>query len=349
MARTWRLACARSGAFGAALTQERGAIMGGVTRLVAGVAMLLLTASGLRAETLGFAGSVTWFGQVPIMVAIDKGYFKDQGLDIEYQVILNSSDRLASVDAGSSAFSNLGRSSVIPAMARGDTNFYYFYNVDDSPGIEGCWARPGIASIKELRGKKVAANTSAEITLSGLLNAQGMTEKDIDYLNLGPTEMAPALAKGDISAACVWQPLLDGVKKAAPDGKLLGLDSDTPSFHKFGTMASPDILIISRRLVEQHPADARGIALAILKGADYTIANREDAAKTAAHYFKKTPEEVLEGMKAQKYYGTKDWAQHMKLHTEQMQYLAQWLYDAKKIPSVPDVAKWENISFMPQQ
>ena len=45
------------------------------------------------------------------MVAIDKGFFKEQGLDIEYQVILNSSDRLASVDAGSSAFSNLGRSS----------------------------------------------------------------------------------------------------------------------------------------------------------------------------------------------------------------------------------------------
>jgi len=317
-------------------------------RIIGLVAALLLASAGARAETLGFAGSVTWYGQVPIMVAIDKGYFKEQGLDIEYQVILNSSDRLASVDAGSSAFSNLGRSSVIPAMARGDTNFYYFYNVDDSPGIEGCWAKPGIASIKDLRGKKVAANTSAEITLSGLLATQNMTEKDVDYLNLGPTEMAPALAKGDIEAACVWQPLLDGLKKAAPDGKLLGLDTDTTTYQKFGSMASPDIMIISRKLVEQHPDEARGLAIALLKGADYTIANREDAAKLVAHYFKKTPEEVLEGMKPQRYFGTKDWQEHMKLHTAQMQYLAQWLYDAKKIPSVPDVAKWENTSFMPK-
>jgi NitT/TauT family transport system substrate-binding protein len=317
-------------------------------RIIGLVAALLLVSAGARAETLGFAGSVTWYGQVPIMVAIDKGYFKEQGLDIEYQVILNSSDRLASVDAGSSAFSNLGRTSVIPAMARGDTNFYYFYNVDDSPGIEGCWAKPGIASIKDLRGKKVAANTSAEITLSGLLATQNMTEKDVDYLNLGPTEMAPALAKGDIEAACVWQPLLDGLKKAAPDGKLLGLDTDTTTYQKFGSMASPDIMIISRKLVEQHPDEARGLAIALLKGADYTIANREDAAKLVAHYFKKTPEEVLEGMKPQRYFGTKDWQEHMKLHTAQMQYLAQWLYDAKKIPSVPDVAKWENTSFMPK-
>lgn len=322
--------------------------MGGMIRTLAGAAALLLCMTGARADTLGFAGSVTWYGQVPIMVAIDKGYFKEQGLDIEYQVILNSSDRLASVDAGSSAFSNLGRSSIIPAMARGDTNFYYFYNVDDSPGIEGCWGRPGIASIKDLRSKKVAANTSAEITLSGLLGTQGMTEKDVDYLNLGPTEMAPALAKGDIDAACVWQPLLDGLKKAAPDGKLLGLDTDTTTYQKFGSMASPDIMIISRKLVEQHPDQARGLAIALLKGADYTIAHREDAANTVAHYFKKTPEEVLDGMKPQRFFGTKDWQDHMKLHTAQMQYLAQWLFDAKKIPSVPDVAKWENTSFMPK-
>jgi NitT/TauT family transport system substrate-binding protein len=318
-------------------------------KIRAGAALLLLSLATAQAETYGFAGSVTWYGQVPIMVAIDKGFFKEQGIEVEYQVILNSSDRLASVDAGSSAFSNLGRSSVIPAMARGDTNFFYFANVDDSPGVEGCWARPGIASIKALRGRMVAANTSAEITLSGLLGTQGMTEMDVDYLNLGPTEMAPALAKGDVEAACVWQPLLDGLKKAVPDGTLLGTDMDTTTYQKFRTMASPDIVIISRKLVTEHPDKARAIALGLLKGADYTIANPEDAAKTTAHYFKKSPEDVLEGMQPQKFYGTKDWQEHMKLHTAQMQYLAQWLFDNKKIPSVPDVAKWENTSFVPHQ
>jgi NitT/TauT family transport system substrate-binding protein len=320
-----------------------------LTKALIAASAMLAAMSGAHAEGLGFAGSVTWYGQVPVMVAIDKGYFKEQGLDIEYQVILNSSDRLASVDAGSSAFSNLGRSSVIPAMARGDTNFYYFYNFDDSPGIEGCWARPGVTSLKELRGRKIAANTSAEITLNGLLEVQGMTEKDIQYLNLGPTEMAPALAKGDVDAACVWQPLLDGLKKAAPDGKLLGTDMDTPTYKKYGTMASPDIVIISRKLVDEHADQARGLALGLLRGADFTLAHPEDAARTTAHYFRKTPEEVLEGMKPLKFFGTKGWQEHMKLHTAQMQSLAQWLYDNKKIPSVPDVAKWENTSFMPKQ
>ena len=71
-------------------------------------------------------------------------------------------------------------------MARGDTNFYYFANIDDLPGNEGCWARPGFTSFKDLRGKKVAANTSAQITMNGLLETQGMTEKDVQFANLRP-------------------------------------------------------------------------------------------------------------------------------------------------------------------
>ena len=296
---------------------------------------------------LGFAGSVTWYGQVPIMVALDKGYFKAQGLDVTYQVILASGDRLASVTAGSSTFSNLGRTAIIPAMARGDTSFYFFANIDDSPGNEGCWARPGFADFKALRGHKVAANTSAEITMNGLLEAQGMTEKDIQFANLPPNEMAPALANGNVDAACVWQPLLDGLKKAVPDGKLLGLDTDTPAYQKFKSQASPDIMVISRKLVDEHPDQARKLAIAIFQGADFTIQHPEEAADTVAHYFHQPTDQVLAGIKAFRFYGTKDWQEHMKLHTAQMQFLSQWLYDNKKIPSLPDVAKWQNTSFLP--
>jgi len=297
---------------------------------------------------LDFAGSVTWMGQVPVMAAIDKGYFKDAGLDVEIKVVLNSSDRIAALTAGSVAFSNLGRVAVISDMARGNQSFYYFANIDDSPGIEGCWARPGIGSFADLKGKKVAANTSAEITLNGLLAAHGMTVKDISYLNLPPTEMAGAISKGDVDAACVWEPLLDGVKQAAPGGKLLGTDKDTDFYKKYGTQAAPDIVIIAKKLVDEHPDQAQKLALAIFKGADLTTKDPAEAAATTAHYFKKPVDEVLEQIKTFRYFGLAGWPEHIKQHTAQMQTLAQWLYDNNKIPSVPDVAKWENVSFLPK-
>jgi hypothetical protein len=53
-------------------------------------------------------------------------------------------------------------------------------------------------------------------------------------------------------------------------------------------------------------------------------------------------------MKTFKYFGQPNWPEHMKLHSGQMQYLAQWLYDNGKIPTLPDTAKWESTSFIPK-
>lgn len=295
---------------------------------------------------LDFAGSVTWIGQVPILVAIEKGFFRDQGLDVRLQVIVNSADRIRAIAAGSAAFSNLGRTAVIAEMARGNETFSFFGNVDDAPGQEGCWARPGIASLAELRGKPVAANASAEVTLMGLLAEAGMTLKDLDYRSLQGTEMAPALAHGDIQAACVWQPLLDRLKQASPEGKLLGTDKDTAIFRRFGTMASPDVLIISRDLVRSQPAQAKALAAAVLKGADFTIAHPDEAAAAVAHYFRQTPEQFATALRDIRFYGSEGRQDHMRRHTEQMQYLADLLHEAGRLPARPDVARWADDSFI---
>jgi NitT/TauT family transport system substrate-binding protein len=315
---------------------------------VLGGTLLLCTVAMAQPAKLDVAASNTWWGQVPIMLAIDKGYFKEQGIETELQNIGASGDRIAALTAGSVAFSNLGRIAAIVEMARGNQSFYFFANVDDSPGNEGCWARPGFDGFKALRGKKVAANTSAQITMNGLLENAGMTEKDVQFVNLPGPEMAAALAKGDVDAACVWEPLLTNVRNGTPGGKLLGLDSDTPNFKKFGTMASPDIMIISRKLVTEQPELAGKLAVALFKGVEFTNARPQETAETVAHYFRKPPEEVLAAMKSFKYFGRENWPEHMKLHSGQMQYLAQWLYDNGKIPALPETAKWESTSFIPK-
>src|SRR5262245_47009905 len=306
------------------------------------------TPSFAQNAKLDAALSSTWWGHVPIMLAVDKGYFKEVGIDVEVKFVPASSDRARAVTAGSVAFSNLGRIAVISEMANDNKSFYFFANVDDSPGNEGCWARPGFASFKDLKGKKVAANTSAQITMNGLLENEGMAEKDVQFVNLPGGEMAGAIARGDVDAACVWEPLFTNVKNAAQGGKLLGTDMDTPNYKKFGTMASPDIMIISRKLVDEQPALAGKLVSAIFRGVKYTNENPEDTAKTVAHYFRKDPAEVLAAMKQFKFFGADNWQNHMKLHTGQMEYLSKWLVDNGKIAKMPDVKSWENLSFIPK-
>jgi ABC-type nitrate/sulfonate/bicarbonate transport system substrate-binding protein len=306
------------------------------------------SAIGQQLPRLNFAGSVTWIGQVPILVAIEKGFFKDEGLDVQVQVIVNSADRIRAIAAGDAAFSNLGRVAVISEMARGNSAFSIFANIDDSPGQEGCWARPGIASIEDLKGKPIAANSSAEITLMGLLAEKRMTLADTDYRSMPGTEMAAALSHGDIQAACVWQPLLDRLKQAVPDGKLLGTDKETAIFREFGTMAAGDIVIISRKLAKEDPATAKRIASAVFKGADFTIKNPEVAGAAVATYFRQKPEQVVEAIKGFQFFGSANWRDHMRKHQGQIKFLTRLLHDAGKIPSAPDTDLWIDTSFVPE-
>lgn len=297
---------------------------------------------------VGFAGSVTWLGMVPVMVAIEKGYFKEQGIEIDYRVILSSSDRMRAISTGDVVFSLVGGTAAIVEMARSNTSFYYFANIDDSPGNEGCWARPGFTTFKDLKGKKVAANASAEITMHGLLAASGMTVKDVQFYNLPPNEMAGAISKGDVDAVCIWQPLLDAAKAAAPGGKLLGTDMDTATFKKYGTMAAPELMVINKKFADEKPQEAGKLTVALFKGADFASANPQETAKIVAPYFKKTPEELLPGIRGFKYFGSTNWVEHMKLHQAQAQELADWLHENGKIPSRPVVANWANYKFIPR-
>jgi NitT/TauT family transport system substrate-binding protein len=296
---------------------------------------------------VGFAGSVTWLGQVPIMVAADKGFFKDEGIDLDYLTVLSSADRILAVSSGSAAFSNLGRGTVLAQLARGNNSFYWFGNIDQAPGNEGCYARSGINTIADLKGKKIAANTSSEFTMDQLLKDNKIDRKDINFFDLPPNEMVQALGKGDVDAVCVWQPFLGAADKASPGGKLLGTDKDTESFKRTGTVASADILIISREIVDKQPELAKKIARAIFRGVDFTNKNPDETAKIVAHYFRQSPEEIREGMKTFEYPDLSSFEKHVAGQVPQMREYAEWLVERRKISTLPDIDKAKNTSFIP--
>jgi len=63
-------------------------------------------------------------------------------------------------------------------------------------------AKSAIASIKDLKGKKVAIwpGSTQEVVILERLKAEGMSIKDIQPIRLPFSDMASALARGDIDA-----------------------------------------------------------------------------------------------------------------------------------------------------
>ena len=208
---------------------------------------------------LDHGASTTWFGHVPLMVAIDRGYFKEAGLDVELRPIVKSTDRMLVLTQGGVQWTNTGVLSTIVEMAKGNDSFYWFANVDDSPGAEGLVVQPAIDSIKNLKGKKIAVTlaSGAEITLYYLLKEAGLALSDVRIVPMAANEMVAAFANKNIDAYCVWEPAFSDGQKAVPGSRVLATDKDTPIYRKFKTASAPDVVVIRKDLVDKHPETAR--------------------------------------------------------------------------------------------
>jgi NitT/TauT family transport system substrate-binding protein len=66
----------------------------------------------------------------------------------------------------------------------------------------------GIETLADLRGKRVAAfaNTSSAYFLHRMLRSAGMTEADIQFVDLRPRDMSAAILEGRVDAIAIWEP-----------------------------------------------------------------------------------------------------------------------------------------------
>jgi len=318
------------------------------------VLAIVLSAGFTHAQAptkLDHGASTTWFGHVPLMVAIDRGYFKEVGLDVELKPIVKSSDRMLALTQGGIQWTNTGVLSVIVEMAKGNDSFYWFANVDDSPGAEGLVAQPGINSIKDLKGKKIAVtlNSGAEITLYYLLKEAGLALSDVRVVPMPPNEMVAAFTNKNIDAYCVWEPAFSDGQKAVPGSKVLATDKDTPIYRKFKTASAPDVVVIRKDLVDKYPDTAKKLVAAYFKGVKLTKDNPQEAAVSADKWFKRGVDWVEAGIRKFTYFDAAQQKEHVDELLGNIEMVISWAYDTKNIDNKPDPRKWLRRDLVPAQ
>lgn len=79
-----------------------------------------------------------------------------------------------------------------------------------------------ISSVSDLKGKKIGLviGSIAQDFVERLLDQEGLTDADVELVNLASTEQQNALATGQVDAIAVWQPMIAQVE-AAGSGKVL--------------------------------------------------------------------------------------------------------------------------------
>jgi NitT/TauT family transport system substrate-binding protein len=206
-----------------------------------GLAASTLGAAGLAgAETLK-VGYSDWPGWVAWQVALDKGWFKEAGLDVKFEWF----DYSASMEAFAA-----GKLDVV-GMTNGDAlvtgsgggKGIMVLITDYSSGNDMILGKPGIKSIKDLKGKKVAVEVGLvdHLLLVNALKKAGLKETDVTLVNAKTNELPQVFSAGDVSAIGVWQPVAGQAMKAVPGAKPLYTSTDEPGLIYDVFVAQPKV------------------------------------------------------------------------------------------------------------
>jgi NitT/TauT family transport system substrate-binding protein len=193
-------------------------------------------------------GYSDWPGWVAWEVGIEKGWFKEAGVDVQFEWF----DYVASMDAFAA-----GKLDAV-AMTNGDTlvtgatggkGVMALIN-DYSNGNDMVIAKPGIGSVKELKGKKIGVEIGfvSHLLLLDALKQNGMSEADVELVNVPTNETPQVLASGQVDAIVAWQPNSGAALNLVPGSKAVFTSADQPGLIY-------DVLAVTPESLANHRAD----------------------------------------------------------------------------------------------
>ncbi len=224
-------------------------------KAIVGGLVLAALAAGIASaqETKVSIGISGWTGFAPLTLAKEAGIFKKNGLDVTIKKIPQASRHLA-IQSGDIQCAATTVETWIVWNANGVATKQIF-QLDKSYGADGMVVRNTINSIKDLKGKTVAASapgTAPYFTLAWFLKKNGLSVKDVTVVNLEPGPAAQAFIAGQNDAAMTYEPYLSSVRAAPQAGKIIATTLDYPMIM--------DTFGCTPKFLDENPKAAKALA-----------------------------------------------------------------------------------------
>ncbi len=260
-------------------------VMKSTSRLGSVALGLLALCGGLHAESLKIAYS-DWPGWVAWEIGVQKGWFKEEGVDVEFQWF----DYVPSMDAyvaGKVDAVCMTNGDALVTGATGKPSVGILIN-DYSNGNDMIVAAPGISSVKDLKGKKVGIEEGfvEHLLLLTALEKNGLKPDDVTIVNTPTGQTPQVLGSKAVDAIGAWQPNSGQALKALQGSKSVFSSADAPGIIY-------DLLYVSSESLEKHRMEWAKVVKVWYKIADYMKKeeNLDDALKILAGRVNLKPEE----------------------------------------------------------
>lgn len=234
-------------------------------------------------------------------VALDQGYFEEEGLEVTTEVVASGPD-LASYVAGGSDVIAMGTMYNLYGWLENDVPMKAVVPVCNIGGTQACAIREGLEitedNVSELEGLTVGMvpGTEAYLAIEKLYEEYGLDKDSLTFVNLSASEQVAALTSGEIDIMVCWEPF---VTNAVQQGAHY-FCSGTKNF-----VADPEngkdvnycqiytCLEASEDVIENNPEILEKMVVALNKGTDFINNSRAEAISILAPIYE-MDEELLE-------------------------------------------------------
>ncbi|HEY2980568.1 MAG TPA: ABC transporter substrate-binding protein [Anaerolineales bacterium] len=214
----------------------------------------------------------------PLYVAVEKGYFKDAGIEIEFDYSFET-DGVALVGAGELPFAVVSGEQVLLARAQGLAVVYVAAWYQQYPVAVVSKAEQGIRTPADLKGKKIGVPGlfgANYIGLDALLYSAGLSEQDVTLDSIGFNQVE-ALAADQEQAVSVY------AANEPVQLKAQGYELNELRVSDYVQLASNGLLTNELTIAED-PELVRKFVGAFLKGLADTMADPDEAYRISQKY-----------------------------------------------------------------
>jgi putative hydroxymethylpyrimidine transport system substrate-binding protein len=234
--------------------------------------------TGSASHPTSFTLDLDWYvnpDHAGIYSALDRGFFRQVGLDVKPQVPSDPSAPIKEVAAGRVDLAVSYEPEVLLAADRGLDVEAVGALVDSPLTSLISLPRGGISSAADLSGKTVgtAGIPYQSDYLETILQTAGLPPSSATEVNVG-LNLLPALIGGRVDAILGGFRNIEGV-----DLRLRGLDPSVVPVDQLGVPTYDELVLVARKsTVDEHPEAIRAFVTALARGTDYARAHPQEAA-----------------------------------------------------------------------
>ncbi len=252
------------------------------------VALFSLTACSEAPTKPLRVGINPWPGYAALFIAAEKGFFAEEGLDVELVELPSLSDVRRAFERGQVDGMTSSLVEVIEVVRQGDHWPIISLMADYSNGADMVLATKEINDITSLKGRRIGVEAGSlnQFILARALAKGGLSLDDVEVINLPQLAMPEAVALGEVDAVITYPPISTDVVDTGLVSEIFST-RDIP-----GEVA--DVVSFDREIVARRASDVDAFVRAWGRAVTFTNENPSEAYQIIGRFIGMTAVELAE-------------------------------------------------------